>query len=312
MGNSDSTRRLVDGLGWFSLGLGTAQLLAPGAMNRLVGADDHATSRAVMRWLGGAREVAAGAGIESRYRPELWLWARVAGDMLDLSMLGTVLASPRRGPGGRSRAAMATAAVLGTTVADVVAALRVSRNGTHNGESGKALSGVEAKASITVNRPVDEVFAYWERLENLPQFMAHLQSVQSLGDGRSRWRATGPADIEIEWDAEVFDQRINEFLAWRSVGDATVENSGQVEFRPAPGGRGTEIRVQLTYHPPAGKFGYTMVKLFGEAPDQQVRDDLRRFKQVLETGEVVRSEGAPEGPTARRQVFQRPAQPVTS
>ena len=93
------------GWGWFSLGLGTAQLLAPGAMNRLVGADDHATSRAVMRWLGGAREVAAGAGIESRYRPELWLWARVAGDMLDLSMLGTVLASPRRGPGGRSRAA---------------------------------------------------------------------------------------------------------------------------------------------------------------------------------------------------------------
>jgi hypothetical protein len=113
VGNRDNTRRLMDGLGWFSLGLGTAQLLAPGVMNRLVGADDDATSRAVQRWLGGAREVAAGAGIESRRRPELWLWTRVAGDMLDLSLLGAVLGSPRRDRSSRSRAAIATAAVAG-------------------------------------------------------------------------------------------------------------------------------------------------------------------------------------------------------
>jgi Alcohol dehydrogenase GroES-like domain len=87
VGKSDSMSQLVDGLGLFSLGLGTAQLLAPGVVNRLVGADDHAMSRAVMRWLGGAREFAAGVGIESRRRGDLWLWARVVGDMLDLSML---------------------------------------------------------------------------------------------------------------------------------------------------------------------------------------------------------------------------------
>lgn len=312
MGKSDGMRQLVEGLGLFSLGLGTAQLLAPGAMNRLIGVDDDAKSRAVMRWLGGAREVAAGVGIESRYRPDLWLWARVAGDMLDLSMLGAVLASPRRDLAGRSRAAVATAAVVGVTVADVVAAVRVRRNGAQNGEQGKTMSDVEAKASITVNRPVEEVFVYWQNFENLPQFMAHLESVESLGEGRSRWRASGLAGVEVEWEAEVTDERINEFIAWRSVGGSTVENSGRVEFRPAPGARGTEVRVCLTYRPPAGKLGHIVAKLFGEAPDQQIRDDLRRFKQVVETGEVVRSEGTPDGPKARRQVFQRPAQPVAS
>jgi len=132
-----------------------------------------------MRWLGGAREFAAGVGIESRYRPDLWLWARVAGDMLDLSMLGTVLASPGRDLARRSHTAVATAAVVGVTVADGVAAVRVSRNGAQNGEQGKTMSDVEAKASITVNRPVEEVFVYWQNFENLPQFMAHLQSVES-------------------------------------------------------------------------------------------------------------------------------------
>ncbi len=314
MGNSDRTRRLVDGLGLFSLALGTAQIVAPGAMNRLIGAGDDAKSRAVQRWLGGAREGAAGTGIESRRRPAAWLWTRVAGDALDLTMLGTVLAGTRRHPEARRRAAIATAAVVGVTAADLLAALRLSRHthSTHNGKARPDMSSIDAKGAITVNRPVGEVFAYWHELENLPHFMAHLQSVQSLGAGRSHWRATGPADIEVEWDAEISDERIDEFIAWRSVGGATVENSGEVEFCPAPGGRGTEIRVWLTYHPPAGKLGAVVAKFFGEAPDQQLRDDLRRFKQVLELGEVVRSEGSPEGTNARRQMAQRPAQPVTS
>lgn len=127
MGQSDSTRQLVDGLGLFSLGLGAAQLLAPGAMNRLVRVNDHATEPggdALARW---GREFAAGVGIESRRRPHLWLWARVVGDMFDRGMLGAVLASPGRGPIRRNR------------------------------------------------------------------FMAHLQSVEPLGGGRSRWRASVPA-----------------------------------------------------------------------------------------------------------------------
>lgn len=306
------TRRLVDGLGVFSLGLGTAQLVAPGAINRLIGANDDAKSRAVQRWLGGAREFALGTGIESRRKPAVWLWSRVAGDVVDLGMLGALAGSPGRRPAERRRAAIATAAVVGVTVADVVAALRLSRDGAHNGNSGYGSKGIEAKGRITVNLPVAAVFAYWHNLQNLPRFMAHLQSVQSLDAGRSRWRAAGPAGVEFEWDAEISDERIDEFLAWRSVGDAAVRSAGEVEFRPAPGGRGTEIRVLLTYHPPAGKFGATVAKLLGEAPDQQLRDDLRRFKQVLETGEVVRSEGSPEGAKAYQLLTQHPAQPATS
>ncbi|MGH3996540.1 MAG: hypothetical protein ACRDTJ_03665, partial [Pseudonocardiaceae bacterium] len=126
--NSDRTRLLVNGLGLLSLGLGTAQLVAPGAINRLIGADDHAKTRAVQRWLGGAREFAAGTGIESGRKPAMWLWARVAGDVFDLGMLGVVLGSPGRRPNARRRAGIAMAAVAGVTAADVVAALSLSRS----------------------------------------------------------------------------------------------------------------------------------------------------------------------------------------
>lgn len=312
VGNTTKTRRLVDGLGLFSLGLGTAQLVAPGAMNRAIGADDDAKTRALQRWLGGAREVVAGAGIESRRKPAIWLWVRVAGDMVDLSMLSGVLGKRWRRSQTRRRAAIATAAVAGVTMADLIAALRLSRNNAHNGKAEDGMDSIEAKGRITVKRPVHEVFAYWQNLENLPRFMAHLQAVHPLGGGRWHWRATGPAGVEIEWDAEVSDERINELIAWRSVGETSVSNSGRVEFRPAPGDRGTEIRVWLTYDPPAGKLGATVAKLFGEAPDQQISDDLRRFKQVLETGEVVRSEGSPEGPKTSRMIAQRPAQSASA
>ena len=279
-------------------------------MNRLVGANDDGKARAVQRWLGGLREVAAGAGLELRRKPEVWLWTRVAGDVLDLGMLGAVAGSPGRSPGARRRAVIALTAVAGVTVADVVAALQLSglADGGRNGQA----AAIEASGWITVHRPVDEVFAYWRDLENFPQFMAHVHSVQPLGDGRWRWRAAGPAGVRLEWEVEVSDLRTNELIAWRSVGDASVTSWGEVRFSPAPGGRGTEIRVRLSYDLPAGKLAATIAKLFGEAPDQRIRDDLRRFKQVLETGEVVRSEGSPEGTRALRQLFQRPAQPVSS
>jgi uncharacterized membrane protein len=313
VGGSDRTRRLVDGLGLFSLGLGTTQLVAPDAVNRLVGVEDGERSRAVQRWFGGAREVATGAGIESRRRPGLWLWTRVAGDVLDLSMLGGVVGGQARRPDARRRAAMAMATVAGVLVVDVVAALRLRRDkGARKAKVEEPTRGIQAKGTITINRPVGEVFAYWHDLENLPRFMAHLESVESLGGGRSRWRAAAPARAEVVWDAEISDERIDEFIAWRSVPDAKVTNWGEVEFRAAPGRRGTEVRVRLTYDPPAGKLGARVAKLFGEAPDQQIHDDLRRFKQVLETGQVVRSEGSPEGTKTLRQIAQRPAQPVPS
>lgn len=171
--------------------------------------------------------------------------------------------------------------------------------------------GIRVRKSITVNRPADEVYGFWRNFENLPRFMKHLESVQMTGDRRSHWTAQAPAGTTVEWDAETTEDRPNELIAWRSVEGADVPNAGVVRFVPAPGGRGTEVHVDLRYDPPAGKLGKLVAKLFGEEPSQQVDGDLRRFKQVLEIGEVVYSDASiasglrpahpPEAPLPPRQ-----------
>jgi uncharacterized membrane protein len=140
--------------------------------------------------------------------------------------------------------------------------------------------------------------------------MAHLRSVQTRSGTRSHWVAEGPAGSTVQWDAEIVVDRPAEQLSWRSVDGADVDNDGSVAFRAAAGGRGTEIHVDLRYRPPGGRVGRAVAKLLGEEPDQQLRDDLRRAKQILEVGEIVRSEGSPTGQSTRQQVAQRPAQPV--
>lgn len=154
---------------------------------------------------------------------------------------------------------------------------------------------LEVRRSVTVNRPPDEVYRFWRDFENLPRFMEHLQAVRTTGDRRTHWVAKGPAGATIEWDAEMLEDRPNELISWRSVGDSDIRNEGVVRFTKAPADRGTEVHVELRYDAPGGKAGAAVAKLFGEEPTQQIRDDLRRFKQVLETGEVVLSDGSPEG-----------------
>jgi uncharacterized membrane protein len=149
--------------------------------------------------------------------------------------------------------------------------------------------------SVTIKRPREEVFRLWRDLENLPQFMRHVRSVTRLGNGRSHWVATAPAGQEVEWDAEITDEQPGRRLAWRSLAEGDVRHEGIVQFKDAPADRGTEVRVDLDYDPPAGKAGATVAKMFGEEPEQQIRDDLRRLKQVMETGEVVLSDGSLEG-----------------
>ena len=168
---------------------------------------------------------------------------------------------------------------------------------------------MEARAAVTVRCTPEHAYEFWRDLENLPTFMGHLRSVEVIDEGRSRWVANAPTGT-VEWEAEVVEDMPGEAIMWRSVDDAAVTNSGSVQFTAAPGGRGTEIRVHLRYDPPAGKLGSLVATLLGEEPAQQVRDDLRRFKQVIETGEVVRSEGSPGGTKTSRMVKQRPAQPL--
>ena len=164
---------------------------------------------------------------------------------------------------------------------------------------------MKVKKSVTINRPADELYSFWHDFRNLPAFMRHLESVQPVGNNRSHWKAKAPAGKTVEWDAEITEDRPNELIAWRSLEGADVPNSGLVRFTPATGGRGTQVSVEMTYDPPGGKVGVAIAKVFGEDPELQVQDDLRAFKQVVEIGEVVLSEGTLVG----TQIVQRPAQP---
>lgn len=292
---------LAQGLGWFSLGLGVSQIVTPGAVNALIGVRDDARSRAWQRIVG-VREIAAGVGILSSPRPVGWVASRVAGDAMDLALLVTALERKRARTG---RLAGAIGMVTGIAIADTIETMRLSRRAQAQ-ESGQR---THAKAAVTVRRPRDEVYAAWHDFRTLPQFMTHLESVEQRPGGRTHWKATGPAGRTVEWDAEVVEDRPGELIAWRSVG-GLAQHAGSVRFLPAPGDRGTEIHLDLEYSPPGGALGTTVARLFGEEPEQQIEDDLRRFKQLLETGVIVRSEGSPEGVRTTRLLRQRPAQPL--
>ena len=156
-------------------------------------------------------------------------------------------------------------------------------------------SSVRVEKAVTVNRAIDEVYAEWREIEQLPRIMSHLESVQDLGNGMSHWVAKAPFGRTVEWDAEIIHDHESRVISWRSVEGADVPNVGAVHFHEAPGDRGTEVRVRIEYSPPAGKVGATVAKLFGEEPGQQVSDDLRRFKQYMEAGEIPTTEGQPRG-----------------
>jgi uncharacterized membrane protein len=162
-------------------------------------------------------------------------------------------------------------------------------------------NSVRVERVTTINKPVHEVYEFWREFQNFPRFMRHLESVEVLDGRRSRWRAKAPAGRTVEWEAEMLEEREDEWIAWRSLPGSQIENSGSVRFSPAPGARGTEVRVQLQYSPPAGRIGRSLAWMFGEEPEQQIHDDLHRFKQLMETGEIPLS----DGPSLRR-----PAQPA--
>jgi uncharacterized membrane protein len=155
--------------------------------------------------------------------------------------------------------------------------------------------GIRVRHAVTINRPLDEVYRFWRSVENLPRFMDHLEAVEQVDTRRSRWRAKGPLGTRVEWEAEIINEVENEVIGWASLPGGHVVTAGSVNFRPAPGGRGTEVHVKLQYDPPAGKAGAAFAKLFGEEPSQQIQEDLRRLKELMEAGEVPGVEGQPVG-----------------
>jgi uncharacterized membrane protein len=217
----------------------------------------------------------------------------------------------RATPGGA--AALAAAALLhrgSTGHCYVYDALGINRANDHATEPGTGViadrgsntrqklggrRGIHVEESVTINRPIGEVYRFWRNFENLPKFMQHLESVAMREAGISHWVARGPGGMKVEWDARIINEVDNKVIGWQSLDGSTISTAGSVQFDESP--RGTRVRVHLQYSPPGGKLGAAVAWLFGEEPTIQVREDLRRFKALLEAGEIPTVQGQSSGRT---------------
>ncbi len=273
---------LARALGWFSIGLGVAELLAPRKFEKAIGVrkNHNGLTRSY-----GLRELTAGIGLLAADEKKLspWMWSRVAGDVLDLASLGSGFSSERNHKG---KLALASAAVLGVTVADILCSVQLTKEETEP---------TSVRRAVSIRKSPQELYQFWRNFENLPRFMYHLEAVTVTDGTRSHWVAKGPAKTKVEWDAEIIDDEPNHLIAWQSLPGSDVENWGTIRFDPAQNGKETIVHVELGYIPPGGALGAIVAKLFGEAPEQQIKDDLRHFKQLMETGEIPTTEGQSAG-----------------
>jgi uncharacterized membrane protein len=161
--------------------------------------------------------------------------------------------------------------------------------------------GIKIEKSVTINKSPQELYQFWRNFENLPRFMNHLESVTVLDNDLSHWVVKAPVGMNVEWDAQIINEKENEMIAWRSLEGATIPNAGSVHFKTAPEGRGTILKVEINYDAPGGSVTAAIAKLFGGEPGQQVQEDLRRLKQILETGEATTSEAQPSGNSASQE-----------
>jgi uncharacterized membrane protein len=280
-------RGLATFLGCFSVALGVAELLAPRGVLRAIGVRPSSGKAALMQGMG-VREITSGIGILANPQSKEWVGSRVAGDVLDLALLGCAVVKAER----PARALLATAAVLGVSALDVLGTeqLAEARKSPTRERTDGAASHV--LRSITIGRPRNDVYAHWRDFTHFPLFMEGIESVETVNDVRSRWRARGPLGTSVEWESEIVADKPGELIAWRSVEGSTVYHGGTVYFTDAPRGEGTVVTVEMSYAPPGGKIAAGLLKMFRKEPGQQIGDDLRRLKQVLELGEVVLSDAS--------------------
>ncbi len=288
---------LSQGLGWFSIALGAGELLMPRGLASAIGIEDDGRTPAVIRMMG-VRGLVAGVGVLLQPRKPMALWSRVFGDMIDLGLLGYAHTSKRT---SSARLAGAIISVLGVTALDVFAAAR--------NQKAFAAANEPVIFSVTINKPRQQVYAFYRRLQQLPLFMDYLESVTELGGSRSRWVAKLPLAGKVEWEARLVEDRPGELIAWESVEGSPLKTSGRVTFTRTPGRDMTEVRVEM-------KLGFTgvhpttaLAKFFAKP---QVKGDLRRFKQVMETGEVLLSDASahtrphPAQPSATIDIEKKP------
>ncbi len=298
--------RLGPSLGWFSLAAGVASLLMPGRVARAAGLLSNLGTLRAMRAMG-LRELASGAGILMRPQRPGWLWMRVAGDAMDLALLGlsgrraaASAAAGARYAGSRQRLLFTSAALAGVTVLDMLAAYeqgRLQARGRHAGQdAARHASGtIRIRKSIAINQSPEACYRFWRDFENFPRFMKHVEEVRAMDATHTHWTVRAPLGRHVGWTAELVTDVPSQQLGWRTLPDAEVDHAGVVRFVPASGERGTVVEVDLSYRAPLGKAGSLIAKLFGEEPSQQVEEDLRRFKQLIETGEIPTTIGQPAG-----------------
>lgn len=289
--------RATQALGWFSIALGLTAFFAPRALGQLSGVGPRT---GLLRMIG-LRELGAGAGLLTARDATPWLWSRVAGDTMDLLVLGAAAGSSQRST--RARSLISLALVAGVTAADVAASVRQSRRRITKGRTASLTDGY-LERSVIVNRSPQECYAYWRDFGNLPNFMRMIDAVTDLGDRRSHWVARLPGGIPFEWDSRISEDLPGERIAWHSSPESPLLHAGVVSFGRAPGERGTIVSLVVHYRPPAGALGRSVAKTFGAAPEFEIMEDLRRFKQILETNEIPTTRGQPSG---RRSVLARMA-----
>jgi uncharacterized membrane protein len=270
-------------LGWLSVALGLGGLFVPRTMARWSGLSGHESLLAAV----GARELVSGIGLLTQRDKVPWLWARVAGDALDLAILG--LASAPRG--GRGARAAGTAVVAAITAADVAAAIAYPRTSSQASPS----RDVYLERSIIVNKPPRECYDWWRDLRNMPRFTRNLEKVTPLDENNSLWVSREFAGTRVEWRSRINEDVPGERILWSATRDSSFAHAGSVTFAPATGGRGALIRVSIHYHVPGGRIGAALAQFLGPDPMGEVRENLRRFKQLLETGEIATTVGQPSG-----------------
>ncbi|HEX6576495.1 MAG TPA: SRPBCC family protein, partial [Gemmatimonadaceae bacterium] len=268
-------------LGWFSIGLGLAEVFAPQAVARLIGIDEEEHKTLLRAY--GVRELAAGFGILTRPKPTYWMWNRVIGDAIDLRSLQNAMSSDGN---DNSRLKMAALAVAGVTALDIVSSMRLTSEaspaaGEDPGSYKTADTEVDnvVAAVVTVNKPIEEVYDFWKDPRNYAEFMDQIESVNPTTGGRSRWKVKAPPGLSVEFDAHVVNDVPNELIRWSSVDSDEVDSTGTVRFQRAAGNRGTIVTLDIEYKPKGGPLGAKIGKLFSAIPKTQLQNDLRRFKQ---------------------------------
>jgi uncharacterized membrane protein len=266
-------RQLANGLGWFSIGLGVAELVAPGQIQKLMGIRDRGVRRNVLRAYG-VREIAAGVGILVLPGKSGWMWTRVAGDLVDLATLGSAFGQR---DARLARLAAATVAVAGVTALDVLCSAQLSRGGPFC-----------ASSTVLIGRKPDELYPFWKDLSNVTKLEPFLESVRRLAQDRWRWRVRIGGGPLIEIDTEIVRDQPNRLIEWRSGEGSSTKLRSRIEFLPAPGDRGTLVRASIELDGPIMLLAKP-ASAAGFGPELRLEQHLRRFKQLMETGEIARA-----------------------